>query len=193
MLTAKIIDVQHKEDINIKNEPFPLWGRMVPSYDGENWSYSVREFSPEERDEMCFPDENYDFDEMSRNSVFVGAYDGEACVGLAILQEGFFKYMYLYDLKVCAARRGQGVATALMEQAKKIATERGYRGIYTIGQDNNLSACLFYLKAGFRIGGLDTEVYKGTKQEGKRDILFYLDKQGRNSGIEMVRRQPTCE
>ena len=28
---------------------------------------------------------------------------------------------------------------------------------------------------------------------GKRDILFYLDKQGRNSGMEMVRRQPTCE
>lgn len=175
MITVKIIDAQHKEDINIKNEPFPLWGRMVPAYDGENWSCSVREFPTEKLEEMCFPDENYDFDEMSRNSVFLGAYDGEECIGLAILQEGFFRYMYLYDLKVCASRRGQGAATALMERAKEVAAEQGYRGLYTIGQDNNLSACLFYLKAGFRIGGLDTEVYKGTKQEGKRDILFYLD------------------
>ena len=38
--------------------------------------------------------------------------------------------------------------------------------------DNNLSACLFYIKTGFKIGGLDTNVYKGTKQEGKADIFF---------------------
>lgn len=40
---------------------------------------------------------------------------------------------------------------------------------------NNLAACLFYIKCGFAIGGLDTNVYKGTKQEGKADIYFYLD------------------
>ena len=32
-----------------------------------------------------------------------------------------------------------------------------------------------YLKCGFAIGGLDTRVYTGTSQEGKRDIIFYLD------------------
>ena len=56
-----------------------------------------------------------------------------------------------------------------------IALENGYHGIYTIGQDNNLSADLFYLKNGFEIGGFNTQVYKGTKQEGKSDIYFYLD------------------
>ena len=73
------------------------------------------------------------------------------------------------------AYRNRGVASLLIENAKKIASEKGYRGIYTQGQDNNLSACLFYIKCGFRIGGLDTEIYKGTRQEGKADILFYLD------------------
>ncbi len=124
---------------------------------------------------MCFPDENYDYDKMSKDSTFLGAYDDDRCVGLAIFKEGFFQYFYLYDLKVNRAYRGQGIATVLMEKAKKIALAKGYRGIYTQGQDNNLSACLFYLKSGFRIGGLDTEVYKGTNQEGKADILFYLD------------------
>ena len=71
--------------------------------------------------------------------------------------------------------RGKGAAAMLIEAAKRVALERGYKGIYTIGQDNNLGACLFYLKSGFRIGGLDTEVYKGTNQEGKKDIYFYLD------------------
>ena len=57
---------------------------------------------------MRFPDEHYDYDKLSKNSIFVGA-------------------------------------------------------------------CLFYLKNGFVIGGLDTHVYVGTSQEEKSDILFYLD------------------
>jgi len=62
-----------------------------------------------------------------------------------------------------------------MDKAMDIAKEEGYIGLYTIAQDNNLSACLFYLNNGFRIGGLDTEIYKGTPQEGKSDIFFYKD------------------
>lgn len=62
----------------------------------------------------------------------------------------------------------------LIEKSKEIALEHGYRGLYTQGQDNNLAACLLYIKNGFVIGGLDTHVYTGTTQEGKKDILFYL-------------------
>lgn len=105
----------------------------------------------------------------------MGAYEGETCVGLAVLRDDMFKYMYLYDLKVSRACRGQGAAYALIEKAKEVCKARGYRGMYTQGQDNNLRACKFYLRAGFHIGGLDTNVYKGTSQEGKSDILFYLD------------------
>jgi hypothetical protein len=47
--------------------------------------------------------------------------------------------------------------------------------IYTIGQDNNLSACLFYIKSGFVIGGFNTHVYGGTNQANKSNIYFYLD------------------
>ena len=90
-------------------------------------------------------------------------------------RRGFFRYLYLEDLKVDRTLRGKGIGALLIGEAKKTALALGYRGLYTIGQDNNLAACLFYLKTGFRIGGLDTEVYKGTSQEGKADILFYLD------------------
>lgn len=63
----------------------------------------------------------------------------------------------------------------LIEYAAQLALRKGCRGLYTQGQDNNLNACLFYLAAGFAIGGLDTQVYRGTRQEEKSDILFYLD------------------
>lgn len=173
MIDIRIINAEHKQDINIPNEPFLLFGRMIPSYIDEQWNYSVEKFDIQRQ--MCFPDENYSYDAMIENSTFIGAYDNEQCIGLAIMQEGFFKYMYLYDLKVNLAYRKCGVAKALMEKAKTIAREKGYTGIYTQGQDNNLGACLFYIKTGFYIGGFDSNVYKGTKQEGKSDIIFYLD------------------
>ena len=173
MIEIRPIGEANKQDINLPNEPFSLFGRMIPSYTDRHWDYTVERF--ETVSEMCFPDENYNYAEMVKDCSFLGAYDSGTCVGLAILQRPFFKYLYLYDLKVNRAYRGQGVGKLLIEAAKQAAAEGGYRGVYTVGQDNNLGACLFYIKNGFRIGGFDTEVYQGTRQEGKADIYFYLD------------------
>lgn len=172
----RVIDKEHSSDINLKNEPFSIYGRVIPTYSDEQWSYSIQLFPENEITEMCFPDENYDYDELENDHVFIGAYDGDKCIGLAVLSEGFFKYMYLDDLKVSREYRKQGVGKALMEKAIKVAHERNYNGIYTIGQDNNVSAFKFYLSAGFEIGGFDNRVYRGTSQEDKADIIFYLDR-----------------
>ena len=160
MITTKIIDFQHKADINIPNEPFKLLGRILVSYNNGKWDYQLKKY--------------YDYEAM-KDSVFVGAYDDEKCVGLAILQPGFFKYMYLYDLKVNQEYRGQHIGQILITKAKEIAKEKGYAGLYTQGQDNNPGACLFYLHTGFYIGGIDTSVYRHTKQAGKA-ILFSIVK-----------------
>lgn len=175
MISIRVIKEERAQDINLPNEPFSLFGRMIPSYVNECWGYDTVYWEEEKITEMCFPQENYNYAEMKENSVFLGAYDEDKCVGLAILQQGFFKYMYLYDLKVNADVRGKGIGKLLIEEAKRVALAQGYRGLYTQGQDNNLGACLFYIKSGFYIGGFDSNVYKGTKQEGKADILFYLD------------------
>ncbi|MBQ8813137.1 MAG: GNAT family N-acetyltransferase [Lachnospiraceae bacterium] len=84
---------------------------MIPAYIDEQWSYCVRPFDESEVTEMCFPDENYNYDEMKDNSVFIGAYDNGKCIGLAILQDAWFKYMHLYDLKVSKDYRHMGVAS----------------------------------------------------------------------------------
>ena len=125
---------------------------------------------------MVFPDEDYDFKELKKDHFFVGAYnDDGTCIGLAIYCKDWFRYLYLDDLKVSKQYRSQGVGRLLLEEGKKIASENGYRGIYTIGQDNNLSACQFYLHNHFEIGGFNTNVYRGTSQENKNDIYFYPD------------------
>ena len=173
MIRTSIISAENRLDINIPNDPFLLNGRIIPSLSEGQWSYRIER--SDTVTEMCFPDEHYDYDEMSKDCVFLGAYDKNQCIGLAVLRQGMFRYMYLEDLKVCSAYRRKGTGRALIAAAGKIASSSGYLGLYTIGQDNNLNACLFYLSCGFQIGGFDNKVYKGTSQEGKSDILFYLD------------------
>ena len=176
MIEIKRISEANQKDINIPNEPFSLWGKMIPSYDGKKWAYTTEKFDESNIREMVFPDENYDFDILQKECFFVGAYNesGE-CVGLAIYRHHWLKYLYLDDLKLSKAYRGCGIGKLLLEEGKKIAEENGYRGLYTIGQDNNLSACLFYIKSGFSIGGFNTRLYGGTKQAEKSNVYFYMD------------------
>lgn len=126
------INERTSSDINIKNERFKLFGRMIPSYQNGKWSYTVSENEEESWD--CFPDENYSYEKMAKD-----------------------------------------IATDLIDESFKYALEHGYRGVWTIGQDRNLAACLFYINNGFRIGGIDTDVYIGTSLERNADIYFYKD------------------
>ena len=172
-ISIRLITRENAGDINLKNEPFRLWGHLLPCYQEGQWSYTVSQDDSAGWD--LFPDENYDYDQMEAEYLFLGAYDGPVCVGLAILQKQWHKYLYLYDLKVAAAYRRQHIASRLMDAACNEAVRLKYRGLWVVAQDNNLSACLLYLNSGFRIGGQDTEVYTGTKQAGKADIHFYRD------------------
>ena len=171
MIEIKRITEENKQDLNIPNEPFRMPGRLLPMLRDGLWSYRTEIFP--EALTMVFPDENYDFDEISAKGVIYGAYEDGQCIGVAIYQDYFLKHMYLYDLKVNASARGKGIGRLLIEAGMEAAKERGYMGLYTVAQDNNLNACMFYLKAGFEIGGFDNHVYDGTSQEGKADIIFY--------------------
>lgn len=154
-----------------KNEPFPLFGRMIVRYDGTSWTYTTEEFPPSARSEMVFPEEEYDLD--AADFFYTGAFDEDTCVGLAVWQRDMFRYLYLYDLKVTGAYRRHGVGKLLIDAGMEIARGQGLIGVYTIVQDNNLAAARFYLKSGFAIGGLNTRIYDGTSQADKHDIYLY--------------------
>lgn len=154
-----------------KNEPFPLFGRIIVRYDGTSWTYTTEEFPPSARSEMVFPEEEYDLD--AADFFYTGAFDGDTCVGLAVWQRDMFRYLYLYDLKVTGAYRRHGVGKLLIDAGMEIARGQGLIGVCTIVQDNNLAAARFYLKSGFAIGGLNTRIYDGTSQADKHDIYLY--------------------
>lgn len=174
-IDIRIIDEKYSKDINLKNESFELRGKFIPSYINGKWDYIVQEFTEDNVKKQIFPDENYDYNSMKEEYIFVGAYYRNEIIGLAIYKHSWNKYLYLYDLKVKKFFRDKSIGKSLIDQGKKIAIKNKYRGIYTQAQDNNLNACLFYLKNKFEIGGFDNKIYNGTQQEGKADIIFYLD------------------
>lgn len=173
-IIVKQIDKENERDINIENQAFPICGRMKITYKENEWSYEPILFGKNDITYQTFPNENYDYDTLSNEHIFLGAYDGDTCIGIAIYRHSWNKYLYLYDLKVNSEYRKLGVGKKLIKAGEETAKEHGYNGIYTKGQDNNLNACLFYVKTGFKIGGLDTRIYSGTSQEDKKDIIFYL-------------------
>ena len=171
MVCIRTIGLENAQDVRLSNEPFAVWGRMIPSLCEGRWSYRTEIF--EIAQEMCFPDEAYDAAEDG--AIFIGAYEGKACVGLAVLRKDRFRYLYLDDLKVCREYRRKGIGGMLVKACFKKAEELGFHGVSVTCQDNNLSAALFYIKQGFEIGGFDNRGYRGTSQENKADIYFYKD------------------
>lgn len=89
MIRITVIDQEHRQDIRLPNEPFALTGRVVPSYVNERWSYEVRLFPPEQVEGMCFPDENYDYDEM-KDSVFWAPMRTKNALGWPCCSRGSF-------------------------------------------------------------------------------------------------------
>ncbi len=169
------IRVLEKEDISLLEEfssdSFLLFGTLLPSYQMGKWDYEIHYGKEEQFQTMSFPKEKYKGEE----GIFLGAFLKEELVGFSLLKRGDFAYMFLDNLAVKKAYRRKGIGKALLKSSEEISRREGYQGIYTIAQDNNLGACLFYLKNGFLLKGLDTNIYRHTSQEGKTDLFFYRE------------------
>lgn len=165
-----LIGLEQEADLKLRNEPFPLFGRLIPALQNGIWTWREELF--ESPAQMCFPEEDY---ALAEDRFYLGAYEDSTCIGLAVLEKSWTKYLYLSDLKVRSASRRKGIGHLLIEEALNLARQYGYRGLSVVAQDNNLAACRFYLKEGFVIGGFDNQVYTGTSQAGKADVYFYRD------------------
>ena len=59
MIEMRRIQGNSREDANIPNQPFSLWGRMIPSLQDGRWDCRIEKSETETETEMCFPDYAY--------------------------------------------------------------------------------------------------------------------------------------
>ena len=67
------ITQQNRQDLLLPNEPFSMPGRFIPELRDGTWSYRIEWF--EKTRTMTFPDEAYQFGELSQNGIAFGAYN----------------------------------------------------------------------------------------------------------------------
>jgi len=141
-------------------EPFEIIGRLRPSYIDGEWTCTEEIYGHPYL--HSYPEEECDYSGYigsADRAVFL-AYIGEDCVGKIVLRKDWNKYVFVEDICVSRACRGQGVGTALMQKAAEWAKAGQMAGLALETQDNNLSACRFYSKFGFVIGAVNTMLYK---------------------------------
>ncbi len=80
---------------------------------------------------------------------------------------------YIYYLVVDVKFRGQGIGRTLMEQAKKWAKEKRLPGLMLESQTNNVQACKFYERCGFKLGGFDKYLYAASDDSAGETALFF--------------------
>ncbi|MEB8067252.1 GNAT family N-acetyltransferase [Mammaliicoccus fleurettii] len=172
MINIEKITNENQKALKLPNEKFELYGKLIVTRANNLWNYHE---ILTETETMVFPDENYQLDIINKKGFALGAFENDECVGLAIFENNWNKHLYLSDLKVSSSHRRKNIASMLLDAAISEAKTKEIYGLYTIAQDNNLSANRFYLRYGFEIGGLNTKDYSFTNQEGKYDIYYYLD------------------
>ena len=147
-------------DMNRANEPVDMIGRVCPSLSGGAWSYA--EALDDVPSEKLYPVDDVDYAAYIDNPDRIAdlAYDGDRCVGQIVLRRDWNGYAFIEDIAVARAARGQGVGSALIGAAEAWAKQVGLRGLALETQDTNVWACRFYSKRGFRLGGVNTELYR---------------------------------
>ena len=155
-------------------EEFDIIGRLVPKYDGRDWSVSEELLDTPLK--KTYPDDVFDpniYVDNPNEAAFLAMHNGHR-VGSVRVGRHWNKNAFIDDLVVDGAHRGRGVGTMLMDAAAKWGKENGFHGVSLETQDNNLLACRFYMKYGFKLGGIDRHSYDAFPNRDETALYFYL-------------------
>lgn len=170
--TIKRLDVSLISLLPRPQEPFKIIGKLVPTYDGHEWKSS--EILLDTTYEKTYPDDVFDpkiYIDNPNEAAFLAMLNGN-CIGSLRVGKRWNNNSFIDDLAIDRAHRGQGVGKMLMDAAVQWSKEKGFNGVSLETQNGNLLACRFYMKYGFKLGGIDTMVY--THPLYKKDIALYF-------------------
>lgn len=152
------------KDINGINEPFEIIGKIRPVFVNDTWSYTEELFDDSYM--QSYPDDDTDYSEYvgSPYKTAFLAYVKGKFAGRIIIRKDWNKYVFVEDISIVQEYRGKGVGTALIQKTIEWAKKEDMDGLALETQDINLLACRFYSKCGFKIGAVNTMLYKNLEK-----------------------------
>lgn len=113
------------------------------------------------------------------------AWEGRQCVGGAVVAfdtpgvnmlEARRDLAVLWDIRVHAELRRQGLGSRLFQAAAEWARQRGCRQLKVETQNVNVPACRFYVRQGCELGAINRYGYAGIPHVAHEAmLLWYLD------------------
>ncbi|MFP7233878.1 streptothricin N-acetyltransferase SatA [Bacillus subtilis] len=160
------------KDFNKPNEPFVVSGRIIPTFKNNIWKYTEGLFS--EPYVKKYEDDEIDVSYIEEEGKIVFLqYDENNCIGRIKIRSNWNGYALIEDIAVAKDYRKKGVGTALLNKAIEWAKENNFSGLMLETQDINVSACRFYAKNRFVIGGVDTMLYSNFPTAKEIAIFWY--------------------
>lgn len=167
------LDENNKNYFNTSNEPFEVFGRLIPKFDGRVWTYEEELFS-EPYIKTYPPDESTaeEYINSSEMETFL-FFDGDICAGQICVRENWNKFTFIEDISVKEKYRRKGIGTALLNRASLWSAEHNLNGLMLETQDINLAACRFYQKYGMRLGAADNMLYYNFSTHSETALFWY--------------------
>lgn len=150
---------------------FLVTREAVPPFDGD-WLAQARPVEPYAKS-YGFDADDLKADLNDENKALFVVVGDEAPVGYIVLSKGWNNFAFIDDIAVDTEWRGTGAAQRLIQQAFRWAKDNGLPGIRLETQTTNVTACRFYLRQGFTLGGYDRHLYEGLSPGTRETALFF--------------------
>ncbi|MGW8956953.1 GNAT family N-acetyltransferase [Paenibacillus sp. NPDC055715] len=170
-----IIKMSHtnSKDYNKPNEGLIVYGRIVPKYENDIWTYTEELFSDHYNKQYDNEDIDISYIDDKNKAVYF-YYDDVNCIGQIRLRSYWNGYAFIEDIAVAKKWRKKGVGTALLHKAIEWARQHNFIGLMLETQDVNVSACRFYAKNNFVIGAVDNMLYSKFPTANEKAIFWYF-------------------
>lgn len=159
-------------DYSSSNEHFIVFGRIVPRYENDAWSYTEENFS--EQYIKQYDDDEIDMSYVGdENKAVFLCYEKDNCIGRIKLRANWNGFALIEDIAVAKEWRHKGVGTELLKAAFEWAKKKELIGAMLETQDVNVAACRFYAKNRFVIGAVDNRLYSKFSTANEKAIFWY--------------------
>lgn len=170
-ITIEAYDQHNHHDLNRCDASFTVDSKLVLHVADGVPTYTVVSVPPYTK-HYPLPAEQSTFLAQRDKGIFFARWQGELA-GQIILFKNWNGYAYIDDIAVSPAFRRRGIGHRLIDQAVTWAKQRGLPGIMLETQNTNVTACRFYARCGFVLGGYDRFLYQGLMPETEEMALYW--------------------
>lgn len=103
--------------------------------------------------------------------------EGKIVGWMTLSYENWCNRLRIFELFVLEGYRGKGCGSMLINKAKEIAKEKGFRAIVLDTHNSNFKAIEFYRRHGFELNGFDLTQYHNDdvqRNEVRIDLVFKI-------------------